>query len=69
MMNGVRPALGVEYDDKYINAKNKIFECKLAIDELTPAQRKQLVNEVVEFAGMGTLLEQFMQYMNSRGRF
>ena len=33
MMNGVRPALGVEYDDKYINAKNKIFECKLAIDE------------------------------------
>lgn len=67
-MNGVRPALGIEYDDKYINAKNKIFECKQAIDELTPIQRKQLFNEVVELASMGTLLEQFMQYVNSRGK-
>lgn len=67
-MNGVRPALGIEYDDKYINAKNKILECKQAIDELTPTQRKQLFNEVVELAGMGTLLEQFMQYVNSRGK-
>lgn len=68
-MNGVRPALGIEFDDKYINAKSKVIECMKAINELTPTQRERLMDELMRLTGTKALFEQFMQYMNSRGRF
>ena len=33
-MNGIRPTVGIEFDDKYTNAKNKLLDFIKALDEL-----------------------------------
>lgn len=33
-MNGIRPTVGIEFDDKYTNAKNKLLDFVKALDEL-----------------------------------
>ena len=30
-MNGIRPTVGIEFDDKYTNAKNKLWELGLSL--------------------------------------
>lgn len=60
----IRPT--VEFDDKYQNAKTKILECIHAINALTPQQREQLANEVLEISGMKIVFEQFVRNMNNR---
>ena len=32
-MNGIRPTVGIEFDDKYTNAKNKLLDFIKALDE------------------------------------
>ena len=66
-MNGIRPTVGIEFDDKYINTKNKLIELIKALDELTDAQRAQLAQEYMTSYSMATSLEQFVSYMKNGG--
>ena len=63
-MNGFKPAIGIEFDDKYINAKSKLIDFVKAWDGLTPAQREQLASEFMTSMGMAVSFEQFVRYMN-----
>jgi len=47
-MNGIRPTLGIEFDDEYINAKNKLIEFIKAWDKLNPMQKEQLTLELIK---------------------
>ena len=66
-MNGIRPTVGIEFDDKYINAKNKLIELVKVLDELTDTQRAQLAQEYITSYSMATSLEQFVSYMKNGG--
>ena len=66
-MNGIRPTIGIEFDDKYTNAKNKLIELVKALDELTDNQRAQLAQEYITSYSMATSLEQFISYMKNGG--
>lgn len=46
-MNGIRPTVGIEFDDKYTNAKSKLIELVKALDGLTDSQRVQLAQEYI----------------------
>ena len=67
-MNGIRPTVGIEFDDKYTNAKNKLIELVKALDELTDMQRVQLAQEYITSYSIATSLEQFVNYMKNGGR-
>ena len=62
-MNGIRPTVGIEFDDKYTNAKNNLIELVKALDGLTDTQRAQLAQEYITSYSMATSLEQFVNYM------
>ena len=66
-MNGIRPTIGIEFDDKYTNAKNKLIELVKTLDELTDTQRAQLTQEYITSYSMATSLEQFISYMKNGG--
>ncbi len=66
-MNGIRPTIGIEFDDKYENAKNKLIELIAALDELTDTQRAQLAQEYITSYSMATSFEQFVSYMKNGG--
>lgn len=66
-MNGITPTIGIEFDDKYTNAKNKLIELVKALDELTDTQRAQLAQEYITSYSMATSLEQFLSYMKNGG--
>lgn len=64
-MNGIRPTVGIEFDDKYTNAKSKLIELVKALDGLTDAQRVKLAQEYITSYSMATSLEQFVNYMKT----
>ena len=66
-MNGIRPTIGIEFDDKYTNAKNKLIELVKLLDELTDTQRVQLAQEYITSYSTATSLEQFVSYMKNGG--
>ena len=66
-MNGFRPTVGIEIDDEYTNAKNKLIDFVKALDELTDPQRAQLAQEFITSYSMATSLEQFVNYMKNGG--
>ena len=66
-MNGFRPTVGIEFDDEYTNAKNKLIDFVKALDELTDPQRAQLAQEFITSYSMATSLEQFANYMKNGG--
>lgn len=66
-MNGIRPTIGIEFDDKYTNARNKLIEFIKAFDRLTDTQKAQLVQEFMTSYGMATLFEQFVSYIKNGG--
>ena len=66
-MNGIRPTVGIEFDDKYTNAKSKLIELVKALDGLTDAQRVQLAQEYITSYSMATSFEQFVSYMKNGG--
>lgn len=68
-MNGYRPTIGIEYDDKYKNAKSKLIDFLEAMNELTPAQRAQFARECAESIGKVASLGQFINHMNNGGRW
>lgn len=67
-MNDFRLSLGIEFDDKYIDAKNKLFESYEALKKLTDAQKQQLVIEFVKSVGMTAAFLQFAKYINNGGQ-
>ena len=66
-MNGIRPTVGIEFDDKYVNAKNKLIDFVKALDELNDIQRAQLAQEVIASYSMEISFEQFVSYMKNGG--
>lgn len=63
-----RPTIGIEFDDKYINAKNKLIDFVGTWSDLTDAQKYQLTKEFMVSFGMAASFEQFVSYMNNGGR-
>lgn len=67
-MNGFRPTLGIEFDDNYTNAKNKLIDFVKALNELNDAQKRQLAIEFAASVGRAASFEQFVRYMNNGGQ-
>ena len=67
-MNGFKPTIGVEFDDDYINAKNKLMDFAKAVNKLTPKQREQLAKELMTATGMATAFQQFINYIRAGGQ-
>ena len=56
-MNGIRPTVGIEFDDKYIKA----------LDELDDIQKAKLAQEFITSYSMAISFEQFVSYMKNGG--
>lgn len=67
-MNEFKLTMGIEFDDNYIDAKNKLIDLVKALDKLTPEQNKNLAREFITSMGIATSLDQFIKYMNNGGR-
>ncbi len=67
-MNGFKTTVDVEFDDKYINAKNKLIEFIRSLDELTDMQSVHLAQEFITSYGLAASFEQFVNYMNNGGK-
>lgn len=67
-MNGFKPAIGVEFDDDYINAKNKLMDFAEAVNKLTPKQREQLARELMAATGIAASIQQFINYIRAGGQ-
>ena len=71
-MNDFRPTIGIEFDDNYKEAKNKLIEFIAALNKLTEEQSQELAREFLMSVGMGALFEQFIKFakfINNGGRF
>ena len=66
-MNGIRPTVGIEFDDKYTNAKNKLLDFIKALDELDDIQKAKLAQEFITSYSMAISVEQFVSYMKNGG--
>ena len=62
-MNGIRPTVGIEFDDKYTNAKNKLLDFIKALDELNDIQKAKFITSY----SMAISFEQFVSYMKNGG--
>ncbi len=67
-MNKFKPTLGIAFDDKYAEAKNKLIDFVGALNSLTDAQKSQLAREFMASMGMAASFEQFVGYMNNGGQ-
>lgn len=67
-MDNFRPTLGIEFDDKYLNAKTKLIEFFKAINELAPVQRNTLANEVLTTMGIASSFDMLIALMNNGGK-
>jgi len=67
-MNGIKPNVDIEFDDKYINAKNRLIGFLESLNELTDIQRVHLAQEFVTSYGLATSFEQFISYINYGGK-
>lgn len=67
-MNSFRPTIGIEFDNKYLEAKNKLIDFFRALNDLTDEQRCQLARETMASMGMAASFEQFAHYMNNGGQ-
>ena len=66
-MNGLRPTVGIEFDDKYTNAKNKLLDFIKALDELNDIQKAKLAQEFITSYSAAISFEQFVSYMKNGG--
>lgn len=67
-MNEFKLTMDIEFDDNYIDAKNKLIDLVKALDKLTPEQNKNLAKEFITSMGIATSLDQLIKYMNNGGR-
>ena len=56
-MNGIRPTVGIEFDDKYTNAKNKLLDFIKALDELDDIQKAKLAQEFITSYSMAIYVQ------------
>lgn len=68
-MNEFRPTVGIEFDDKYIEARSKLIDFIKALNDLTAWQKECLAKEYLVSIGMAAAFEQFMNYINGGGQF
>lgn len=66
-MNGIRPTVGIEFDDKYTNAKYKLIDFVKSLDDLNDIQKAQLAQEFITSYSMALSFEQFVNYMKNGG--
>lgn len=64
-MNDIRPTFGIEFDDKYLEAKSKLLAFIDALTYLTPEQNYHLAMELMEATGFADILEQFLNNLNN----
>lgn len=67
-MNGFKPVVGIEFDDNYINAKNKLIDFAAVVNKLTPMQREQLARELMASTGMAASIQQILNYIKTGGQ-
>ena len=67
-MNEFKLTMGIEFDDKYLDAKNKLIELAKALDKLTPEQNGHLAREFIASMGMAAQLDQIIKYMSNGGK-
>lgn len=67
-MNKFKLTMGIEFDNNYVDAKNKLIELVKALDKLTPEQKEHLAREFIASMGMAASLDQFIKYMSKRGK-
>ena len=68
-MNDFKLSAGIKFDDKYIEAKNKLIDFISALNELEDEQRRKLANEFIASVSISSSFEQFVRYINNGGRF
>ena len=66
-MNGIRPTVGIEFDDKYTNAKNKLLDFIKTLDELDDIKKTKWAQEFITSYSMANSFEQFVSYMKNGG--
>ena len=66
-MNGIRPAIGIEFDEKYTNAKYKLIDFVKSLDDLNDIQKAKLAQEFITSYSMANSFEQFVSYMKNGG--
>lgn len=67
-MDNFKLTLGVEFDDKYLDAKNRLVEFLKALKELTPAQSNALGNELLTALGISSSFDALIALMNNGGK-
>lgn len=67
-MNGFKPVVGIEFDDNYIDAKNKLIDFAAAVNKLTPMQREQLARELIASTGVAASIQQFINHIRAGGQ-
>lgn len=67
-MNDFKLTMGIEFEDKYKEAKRKMLDFKKAFDELTVTEQKRLVEEAVAVAGFAISAEQLINFMKFGGQ-
>ncbi len=65
-MNGFKPTIGIEFDDKYIDAKNKFIDFWKSLNQLSPQQRDCLGKECLEFIGASALYEKLNVMLSNK---
>lgn len=67
-MNEFKPVVGIDFDDNYINAENKLIDFAAAVNKLTPMQREQLARELMASTGVAVSIQQFINYIRAGGQ-
>lgn len=68
-MNEIKPTIGLKFEDRYIEAKNKLIDFSKTFDELTYDEKVRFVNEVAAAVGIVITAEQFAKLMNNGGNY
>ena len=61
-MNRVKPMVGLEFTDKYEKAKQDLTEARKSFSELTPDQKRNLVNELFGAEAVASLCQVMQKY-------
>lgn len=66
-MNNFRPTVGIEFEDRYLEAKNKLIDFMKALHVLTPAQNEELSMELLTAMGIADSFETLISMLNKGG--
>lgn len=67
-MNEFKPTLGVEFNDKYLEAKNKLYEFAKAFENLNPSQQECLAKEFAISYGQAAIFDQLLRFFQNGGK-